>query len=183
MQCSMIFIALLLFRKHWFSLKSNSALDTNHSGCHKLHSSRTDTMPSNNWTASDIPSQKAKTIVVTGANIGIGLEAATVLSGKGANVIMAVRTIEKGKAAVMKIKSANPSALLELMQLDLADFDSIHRFSEEFHAKHAQLNVLINNAGVMNPVKRELTKQGFEVQFGTNHLGHFLFDWPAFRHY
>jgi NAD(P)-dependent dehydrogenase (short-subunit alcohol dehydrogenase family) len=131
-------------------------------------------MAKNNWTADNIPSQKGKTILITGANAGIGLEAATVLSGKGANTIMAVRNLEKGIEAVTKIKRKNPDAKLELMQLDLSDFDSIRRFSEEFHSKHNQLDILINNAGVMNPVKRELTKQNFEVQFGTNHLGHFL---------
>ncbi len=131
-------------------------------------------MANNNWTSDRIPSQKGKTILITGANSGIGLEAATVLSSKGANIIMAVRTIEKRKEAVIEIKRKNPTAKLELMQLDLSDFDSIRRFSEEFHNKHTQLHSLINNAGVMNPVKRELTKQNFEVQFGTNHLWHFL---------
>ena len=127
-----------------------------------------------NWTAENIPSQKGKTILITGANAGIGLEAVTVLSSKGANTIMAVRNMEKGKEAVIEIKRKNPNATLELMHLDLSDFNSIRRFSEEFHKKHTQLHSLINNAGVMNPVKQELTKQNFEVQFGTNHLGHFL---------
>ena len=128
----------------------------------------------NYWTADDIPSQKGKTILITGANSGLGLEAATVLSSKGADIIMAARNIEKGKEAVTKIKAQYPDAKLELMHLDLGDFDAIRRFSEDFHARHRQLNILINNAGVMNPVKRELTRQNIEVQFGTNHLGHFL---------
>ncbi len=131
-------------------------------------------MVNNNWTADNIPSQKGKTILITGANSGIGLEAATVLSSKGANVIIAARNIEKGKEAVNKIKNKIPDAKLELMQLDLSDFDSIRRFSKEFYTSHQELNILMNNAGVMNPVKRELTKQNFEIQFGTNHLGHFL---------
>jgi NAD(P)-dependent dehydrogenase (short-subunit alcohol dehydrogenase family) len=96
------------------------------------------------------------------------------LSKKGAQVIMTVRNLQKGKEAVESIKKENPNAKLDLMILDLADFDSIHKFSDEFHSKYSQLHVLINNAGVMAPQKRELTKQGFEVQFGANHLGHFL---------
>lgn len=131
-------------------------------------------MAKDNWTAENIPLQKGKTILITGANSGIGLEAATVLSNKGANTVMAVRNMEKGKEALMEIKAKYPDAKLELMQLDLSDFNSIRRFSKEFHNKHTQLNCLINNAGVMNPIKRELTKQNFEVQFGINHLGHFL---------
>lgn len=127
-----------------------------------------------NWTADEIPSQQGKTILITGANSGLGLEATKVLSSKGAYIIMAARNLESGNEAIAKIKKENPNAKLELMQLDLSDFASIHQFSEEFHKKYKQLDVLINNAGVMFPAKRELTKQKFEVQFGTNHLGHFL---------
>jgi NAD(P)-dependent dehydrogenase (short-subunit alcohol dehydrogenase family) len=131
-------------------------------------------MGSKNWTTKNIPSQKGKTILITGANSGLGFEASKVLSGKGAMVIMAVRNLQKGKEAEEKIKKENPNALLSLMQLDLADFDSIRKFSDAFHATYSQLHVLMNNAGVMAPVKRELTKQNYEVQFGANHLGHFL---------
>ena len=131
-------------------------------------------MATNNWTTEKIPSQQGKTIIITGANSGLGSEASRVLSGKGANVIMAVRNLQKGREAVEKIKRENKDARLELMQLDLSDFDSIRRFSDEFHSKYSLLHVLINNAGVMAPPKRELTKQNFEIQFGTNHLGHFL---------
>ena len=131
-------------------------------------------MATRNWTAVDIPSQQGKTILITGANSGLGLEATRVLSSKGAHVIMTARNLKKGNEAISKIKKENPEAKLELMQLDLSDFASIHKFSEEFHKKYKQLDVFINNAGVMFPVKRELTKQKFEVQFGTNHLGHFL---------
>lgn len=126
------------------------------------------------WTADNIPSQQGKIFLITGANSGLGLEASSVLAGKGAHIIMAVRNMEKGKEAAAKIKSKYPNAKLELMQLDLADFDSIRKFSEEFHKKHSQLHVLINNAGLMSPKRREATKQNFEIQFGTNHLGHFL---------
>lgn len=131
-------------------------------------------MEKQNWTVENIPSQQGKIIIITGANSGLGFEASRVLSAKGAHIVMAVRNLQKGKEAVEKIKKENASAKLELMQLDLADFNSIRKFSEEFYAKHTQLHVLINNAGVMEPIKRELTKQNFEVQFGANHLGHFL---------
>ena len=130
-------------------------------------------MANSNWTSANIPDQTGKSILITGANSGLGLEAAAVLSQKGANVIMAVRNLDKGKEAVAHIKNINPTAKLDLMQLDLGDLDSIKRFSDAFHAKYQKLNVLINNAGIMAPPKRETTKQGFEIQFGTNHLGHF----------
>ena len=131
-------------------------------------------MTTTNWTVRNIPSQQGKTILITGANSGLGLEASKVLSKKGAQVIMAVRNDQKGKEAIDTIKKENPHAKLDLMILDLADFESIRKFSDEFHSKYSQLNILINNAGVMAPAKRELTKQSFEVQFGANHLGHFL---------
>jgi len=131
-------------------------------------------MATKNWTADNIPSQQGKTMLITGANSGLGLEASKVLSSKGAHVIMAVRNLKSGSEAISLIKRKNADAKLDLMQLDLSDFASIHQFSQEFHQKYKQLDVLINNAGVMFPAKRELTKQKFEVQFGTNHLGHFL---------
>lgn len=127
-----------------------------------------------NWTADEIPSQQGKTILITGANSGLGLEATKVLSSKGAHVVMTARNLKSGNEAISLIKKENANAKLDLMRLDLSDFASIHKFSEEFHKKYKQLDVLINNAGVMFPVRRELTKQKFEVQFGTNHLGHFL---------
>lgn len=131
-------------------------------------------MTTTKWTTDNIPSQQGKTILITGANSGLGFEATKVLSNKGAKVIMAVRNLQKGKDAAAALKRENPKAQLDLMILDLADFDSIRKFSKEFHNKYLQLHVLINNAGVMAPVKRELTKQGYELQFGANHLGHFL---------
>ncbi|WP_286860257.1 MULTISPECIES: oxidoreductase [Sphingobacterium] len=131
-------------------------------------------MTAKNWTVDDIPSQQGKIILITGANSGLGLQASTVLSSKGAQVIMTARNLKSGNEAISMIKKKNANARLDLMQLDLSDFASIHQFSHEFHKKYKQLDVLINNAGVMFPAKRELTKQKFEVQFGTNHLGHFL---------
>ncbi|MBB3113722.1 NAD(P)-dependent dehydrogenase (short-subunit alcohol dehydrogenase family) [Paenibacillus phyllosphaerae] len=126
------------------------------------------------WKSERITDQGGKIIIVTGANSGLGLEASTVLSAKGAKIIMAVRDLEKGKAAVSEIIHKHKKANVELMQLDLSDFNSIHKFSEEFHAKYSNLHILINNAGIMYPKYREITKQGFETHFGTNHLGHFL---------
>lgn len=131
-------------------------------------------MVTKNWTADNIPSQQGKTILITGANSGLGLEASRVLSSKGANIIMAVRNLQKGEEAVAKITKENSSAKLNLMCLDLGDFNSIRKFSAELYSKYSQLHVLVNNAGIMSPPKRESTKQDFEIQFGTNHLGHFL---------
>ena len=127
-----------------------------------------------NWTTNNIPSQQGKTFLITGANSGLGFEATKVLSKKGAHIIMTARNLQKGNEALEAIKKENPNAKLDLMQLDLADFYSIRNFSNEFHSKYSKLDVLVNNTGVMNPPKREVTKQHFSVQFGTNHLGHFL---------
>lgn len=130
-------------------------------------------MSTKNWTIDDIADQSGKTILITGGNSGIGLEAARVLSLKNAEVILTARSAKKGQSAVDRIKSHLPTATVSWMVLDLADLDSIRLFSEAFHASHTRLDVLINNAGVMYPASREVTKQNFELQFGTNHLGHF----------
>jgi NAD(P)-dependent dehydrogenase (short-subunit alcohol dehydrogenase family) len=131
-------------------------------------------MATTNWTADNIPSQQGKTFLITGANSGLGFEATKVLSKKGAHIVMTARNLQKGNEALEAIKKENPNAKLDLMQLDLADLHSIRNFSDEFHSKYSKLDVLVNNAGVMNPPRREVTKQNFEVQFGINHLGHFL---------
>ncbi len=130
-------------------------------------------MSTKNWTIENIADQSGKTILITGGNSGIGLEAARVLSLKNANVILTARTAEKGKAAVETIKKQQPTATVSWMVLDLANIESIRDFSDAFHAKNTRLDKLINNAGVMYPASREVTKQNFELQFGTNHLGHF----------
>jgi len=130
-------------------------------------------MSTKNWTIDNIADQSGKTILITGGNSGIGLEAARVLSLKNAEVILTARSADKGTAAVEKIKSQNLTAKVSWMVLDLADLDSIRAFSKAFHAKYTRLDILINNAGVMYPASREVTKQNFELQFGTNHLGHF----------
>jgi NAD(P)-dependent dehydrogenase (short-subunit alcohol dehydrogenase family) len=125
-----------------------------------------------NWTAKDIPDQTGKTAIVTGANSGIGLETARALADKGANVIMACRNLEKARQAEADIRSTVSHAKLQVIQLDLADLASVRQFAETFKAQHDHLNILVNNAGIMGPPLTR-TKDGFEVQFGANHLGHF----------
>lgn len=127
-----------------------------------------------NWTKDKIPSQQGKTIIITGATSGIGLEAAKVLSVKGAKIILPVRNLEKGKSVVQEIKQQFKSADIELMKLDISDLDSVRAFAAEFIKKHSKLDLLLNNAGIMWTPKRETSKQGEELQFATNHLGHFL---------
>lgn len=129
---------------------------------------------SKKWNTNDIASQEGKIFLVTGANSGLGLGTTKVLAEKGAEIVMAARNIEKGKKALAEVKQVAPRAKVSLMQLDLADLDSVAQFAEEFKAKYQQLDVLINNAGVMMPNERLTTKQGFEIQFGTNHMGHFV---------
>jgi NAD(P)-dependent dehydrogenase (short-subunit alcohol dehydrogenase family) len=130
-------------------------------------------MSTKNWTIENMADQAGKTILITGGNSGIGLEAARVLSLRNAEVVLTARSDEKGKKAVDSIKSLNPAAKVSWMVLDLADLDSVKAFSKAFHANHTRLDILMNNAGVMYPASREVTKQNFELQFGTNHLGHF----------
>lgn len=125
------------------------------------------------WTIEDIADLSGKTVLITGGNSGIGLEAARVLSLKNAEVVLTARSIENGKKAVDRIKSEIPSANVSWMALDLADLPSVKAFSQAFHDRYAKLDILLNNAGVMYPATRTVTKDGFELQFGTNHLGHF----------
>lgn len=125
------------------------------------------------WTIDNIADQSGKTILITGGNSGIGLEAARVLSLKNANVILTARSDKNGKTAVEAIKKQQPNAQVNWMVLDLADLESVSAFSDAFHKQNTRLDILINNAGVMYPASREVTKQNFELQFGTNHLGHF----------
>lgn len=127
-----------------------------------------------NWTRENIPSQQGKVILITGATSGIGLEAARVLSGKGAKIILPVRNLEKGKSAIQEIKQQFKYADLELMKLDISDFDSVRQFAVEFTNQYNTLDVLLNNAGIMWTPQRQTSRQGHELQFATNHLGHFL---------
>ena len=124
------------------------------------------------WIEQDISTLTGKTAVITGANSGIGYEAAEILARKGAHVVLAVRNESKGVKAAREIRSRLPTADLEVTALDLASQASIRAFADAFVTKHDRLDLLINNAGVMAIPRRE-TDDGFEMQLGTNHLGHF----------
>jgi len=124
------------------------------------------------WTTVDIPDQTGRTAVITGANTGLGHETAAALAAKGAHVVLAVRNLDKGKAAADLITRATPGASVALQELDLTSLDSIRGAADELRANHDSIDLLINNAGVMVTPK-STTKDGFELQFGTNHLGHF----------
>jgi NAD(P)-dependent dehydrogenase (short-subunit alcohol dehydrogenase family) len=129
-------------------------------------------MTTKNWTAEEIPDQGDRIAIVTGSSSGIGYEAARVLANKNATVIIAVRNLEKGNWAAEKIRKQNEKAHISVMRLDLADLASIGEFADEFKKNYSRLDLLINNAGVMIPPYSKTT-DGFELQFGTNHLGHF----------
>jgi NAD(P)-dependent dehydrogenase (short-subunit alcohol dehydrogenase family) len=124
------------------------------------------------WTFDDIPCQAGRTAVVTGANSGLGFESARQLAIKGANVIAACRDRDKGTDAVRRILDESPKGNVTSALLDLADLDSVARFADDVLADHHRLDLLINNAGLLTPPEGK-TKQGFELQFGINHLGHF----------
>jgi NAD(P)-dependent dehydrogenase (short-subunit alcohol dehydrogenase family) len=124
------------------------------------------------WTAADIPDQTGRTAVITGANTGLGFETAAALAGRGARVVLAVRTLEKGKQAAARITAATPGAEVELQDLDLTSLESVRTAAAQLRSDHDRIDLLINNAGVMYTPK-STTKDGFELQFGTNHLGHF----------
>jgi NAD(P)-dependent dehydrogenase (short-subunit alcohol dehydrogenase family) len=125
-----------------------------------------------NWTAADIPDQTGRTAIITGANIGLGYETAVALAGQGARVVLAVRNLDKGKQAATRIAEAHRGATVELQELDLTSLASIRAAAEQLRADHDRIDLLINNAGVMWTPK-STTADGFELQFGTNHLGHF----------
>ena len=120
-----------------------------------------------------VPDQTGRVAVVTGANSGTGREAARRLAAAGAHVLMAVRTVSRGDVAAREILAAHPNARLYVHQLDLADLASVRTFAETLVANGAPVDILINNAGVMAPPTRMTTMDGFELQFGTNYLGHF----------
>jgi NAD(P)-dependent dehydrogenase (short-subunit alcohol dehydrogenase family) len=130
-------------------------------------------MAASKWTAQQIPSQAGKTALVTGANSGIGYQAALELARHGAHVLLGCRNAAKGKAALDRLQREAPGASAELVELDMASLASIRAFAAAFAARNIPLDLLINNAGVMALPHRELTADGFERQFGTNHLGHF----------
>ncbi|WP_318205507.1 oxidoreductase [Streptomyces sp. SCL15-4] len=124
------------------------------------------------WTADQIPDQKGRVFVVTGANSGLGLATTRALVRKGAHVVLAVRDEAKGRRAVAEVSAGVAGARLEVRRLDLSDPDSVRAFADRLRSDGVRPDVLVNNAGVMAP-PRTLTEQGQEVQFAANHLGHF----------
>ncbi len=124
------------------------------------------------WTAADIPDQTGRVAVITGANTGLGYETAAALAASGAHVVLAVRSLDKGKDAAALISKRTPGADVALQELDLTSLESIRAAADQLRSDHDRIDLLINNAGVMYTPK-STTKDGFELQFGTNHLGHF----------
>src|SRR5712692_11350097 len=124
------------------------------------------------WTSDDVPGQQGRLAVVTGANTGLGFETAQVLAARGASLVLAVRDTEKGKRAAARIAGPAPGANVMVQPLDLACLDSVRAAAAELRARHPRIDLLVNNAGVML-TPGQATGDGFELQFGTNHLGHF----------
>ena len=141
------------------------------------------------WSGADIPDQTDRVALVTGANSGLGFHTALTLAVKGARVLLACRSVPRAEQAKAEILQSLPQAQLEVIELDLADLESVRRCAETLRTDLARLDILINNAGVM-AIPRQETAQGFERQFGVNHLGHFaltgalmplLFEMPSSR--
>ena len=126
------------------------------------------------WTSADVPDQQGRTVVITGANTGVGFETAKVLAASSATVVLASRDPERAGRAVQRLEADLPAARLDTITLDLASLASVRSAAAELRSRHARVDVLINNAGVMWAPKGK-TADGFETHFGTNHLGHFAF--------
>jgi NAD(P)-dependent dehydrogenase (short-subunit alcohol dehydrogenase family) len=126
------------------------------------------------WTSADVGDQQGRTAVVTGANTGIGFQTARALAEHGASVVLACRDAAKAKAAADRITATAPAAKVSTLRLDLASLASVHAANDSLRSSHARLDLLINNAGVMMPPRGQ-TEDGFELQLGINHLGHFAF--------
>ena len=124
------------------------------------------------WTANDVPDQTGRLAVVTGSNTGLGFDTARVLAARGAHVVMACRDTAKADSAAAKIRAQTPGAQVSVQKLDLGSLASVREAAAEMVAAYPRIDLLINNAGVMYPPK-STTADGFELQFGTNHLGHF----------
>lgn len=130
-------------------------------------------MAAQQWTAAQIPALDGKKVLITGANSGIGYQAAVQLARHGAHVVLACRSAEKGELAIRSLQKELPGAKVELSLLDVSSIADVHRFAAEFLKRGIFLDILINNAGVMALNPRQVTPEGFERQFATNHLGHF----------
>lgn len=124
------------------------------------------------WITANVPKQDGRSVVITGTG-GLGYETALVLTREGAEVILAGRNEKKGVESINKIRAIIPTANIRFQNIDLADLVSIEAFSKHIGSQRQSLDLLINNAGVMTPPQRKVTKDGFELQFGTNYLGHF----------
>ncbi|WP_430815345.1 oxidoreductase [Carboxylicivirga sp. RSCT41] len=129
-------------------------------------------MATTQWNENNIPDQSGKVVIITGATSGLGKQAAKVLSAKNATVIMAVRNMEKGHNVLQEITKAYPTNKTVVMKMDLSSLQSVERFAQTFKERYDRLDVLINNAGIM-ACPFATTEDGFEIQMGTNHLGHF----------
>jgi NAD(P)-dependent dehydrogenase (short-subunit alcohol dehydrogenase family) len=125
------------------------------------------------WTTKDMPAQTARQVVITGATGGLGFETALALAAAGADVVLTGRNPEKGRLALAAIRVQHPAATIRYEHLDLASLDSVAEFAGRLQREQGSLDLLVNNAGVMSPPERASTKDGFELQFGTNYLGHF----------
>ncbi len=124
------------------------------------------------WNAAQVPDQNGRVAVVTGANAGLGYEITKVLAARGATVVMACRNLEKAEVAATRLRDALPGALLEVRRLDLAELSAVRAFAGRFASDHDRLDLLVNNAGLM-AIDEARTADGFEMQFGVNHLGHY----------
>lgn len=129
-------------------------------------------MSGKGWNAQNVPDQHARLAIVTGANGGLGFEAAKVLAGKGASVVLACRSKAKGEDACSRIRAEQPGAAVHAALLDVSDLESVCLFAKRALAEYASIDLLINNAGVM-AIPQQRSKDGFEMQLATNHLGHF----------
>jgi NAD(P)-dependent dehydrogenase (short-subunit alcohol dehydrogenase family) len=133
------------------------------------------------WNTADVPEQHGRVAVITGANTGIGFQTAAVLADRGAHVVLAVRSLGKGGAAASRIRAKSPHADVVVQQLDLTSLDSVHSAADALKAGYSEIDLLINNAGVMF-TPEGCTKDGFELQLGTNHLGHFALTGLLLKH-
>jgi len=124
------------------------------------------------WTSADVPDQSGRVAIITGSNTGVGFETAAVLADKGAHVVLAVRNLAKGNDARARITARTPNAVVTVQELDLASLESVRKAADALRTAHQRIDLLINNAGVVTLGKAG-TEDGFELQFGTNHLGHF----------